>query len=76
MHRTPIVIKDLESHKIKRVFCSQTYVYVITIADEVKSWGEWLFERANEEFIAAGLTRQDAEDRKAPNQTDEASQDY
>ena len=48
MHKAPILIKDLESEKIKHIFCSQTYAYVITESDEVKAWGEWFYERTRE----------------------------
>ena len=43
----------MESHKIKDIFCSQTYAYVITENDEIKQWGEWFYERAQEAFRAA-----------------------
>lgn len=59
MQRTPLLIKDLESHKIKKVFCSQTYAYVITDNDEIKSWGEWFRELTRDEFIAASLAKVD-----------------
>ena len=54
MHKAPILIKDLESHKIKHIFCSQTYAYVITESDEIKAWGEWFYERAKESLVNAG----------------------
>jgi len=51
-NKAPIQIKDLESHKIKDIFCSQTYAYVITETDEIKHWGEWFYEMASEAFRA------------------------
>ena len=57
MHKTPILIKDLEGIKIKRVYASQTYIYALTDNDEIKHWGQWLYDRAQEEFMVAGLTK-------------------
>lgn len=45
-NKVPIQIKDLESLKIKDIFCSQTYAYAITENDEVKYWGQWFYDRA------------------------------
>ena len=55
IHKTPVLVKDLESYKIKSIWCSDTYAFAITETDEVKMWGEWLYDRANEELIAAGV---------------------
>ncbi len=55
IHKTPVLVKDLESYKIKSIFCSETYAFAITENDEVKMWGEWLYDRANDELVAAGL---------------------
>ena len=55
MHKAPILIKDLESHKIKHIFCSQTYAYVITESDEIKAWGEWFYERAKESLLCSNV---------------------
>lgn len=55
MHKTPILVKDLESHKIRHIFCSETYAVAITDNNEVKIWGEWLYDKAQKEMIAAGL---------------------
>jgi len=46
MHKTPILVKDLESHKIRHIFCSETYAVAITDNNEVKIWGEWLYDKA------------------------------
>jgi len=55
MHKNPILVKDLESHKIRNIFCSETYAVAITDNYEVKIWGEWLFDKAQKEMMAAGL---------------------
>ena len=72
MHKTPIQIKDLESTRIKKIFCSQTYAYVITETDEIKMWGEWFYERAKSAFQDAGLdSAEEGEDDAEKSEQDE-----
>ena len=55
MHKAPTVIKDLEAFKVKHIFCSQTYAYVVTENDEIKHWGEWFYDRAKQLFQEADI---------------------
>ena len=51
---TPIQIKDLETFKIVKLFCSQTYAFAITDQGEIRRWGLWLHELAKEELAEFG----------------------
>ena len=70
MHKTPTLIKELEGNKIRRIYCSQTYVFAIDENFSIKHWGQWLYDRANEEFMVAGLTKQDPEEKKGGRKSD------